>query len=273
MKRRVLSVLLTLCLLLALAPAALAAEAEKSGTIGCVAWSLDGGTLTIGGSGAIPDFGKSGEASPNIDDRPWQQYRHAVRRLVVQNGVTHIGSRAFQGFEKLESVTLADSVKSIGSWAFQNCSALADVCLPDGAFLDTGAFRGTPFEDGSPAAPADTVRVTVNGKAVEWTDAVPFIDANGRTMAPLRAVGDALGLAVGWDDTAREASFTDGAKAIFFPIDSTEARAGLAGIIPMDTAAVILNGRTYAPVRYLAVYFGYTVSWDSANATVVIEKP
>ena len=30
------------------------------------------------------------------------------------------------------------------------------------------------------------------------------------------------------------------------------------------------NGRTYAPIRYLANYFGYTVDWDAATRTVII---
>jgi hypothetical protein len=39
----------------------------------------------------------------------------------------------------------------------------------------------------------------------------------------------------------------------------------------MDTAAVIKNSRTYAPVRYLAEAAGYSVDWDSTAKTVVIK--
>jgi hypothetical protein len=114
------------------------------------------------------------------------------------------------------------------------------------------------------------ISVTVAGDPVAWTDAFPFIDENSRTMVPLRAVGDALGLTVGWDGLAREAFFTDGTRTIFFPIGSAEARTGDGETIPMDTAAVIVNDRTYAPVRYLAEYFGRTVGWDGATRTVLI---
>ena len=38
----------------------------------------------------------------------------------------------------------------------------------------------------------------------------------------------------------------------------------------MDTAAVIVNSRTFAPIRYLAEYFGYAVGWDGATRTVSI---
>ncbi len=119
-------------------------------------------------------------------------------------------------------------------------------------------------------AGAVAVDVTVSGTAVQWTDVKPFIDENDRTMVPLRAVAEALGLSVSWDGTKREASFTDGAKTICFPIGSSIARTGDGGTVPMDTAAVIRSDRTYAPIRYLAEYFGFTVGWDDATKTVLI---
>ena len=124
----------------------------------------------------------------------------------------------------------------------------------------------------APAAPAPAgVNVTVKGAAVLWTDAVPFIDENSRTMVPLRAVAEALGLTISWDGAAREASFTDGSKTIIFPIGSSEARTEDGSAIQMDTAAVIVNDRTFAPIRYLAEHFGFTVGWDGATKTVVIQ--
>lgn len=114
------------------------------------------------------------------------------------------------------------------------------------------------------------LNVLVDGIAVQWTDAEPFIDENSRTMVPLRAVGDALGLTVDWDNPTRTASFSDGTKTLYFPIDSNIARASDGSTITMDTAAVIVNNRIYAPVRYLAEYFGYTVEWDGVNRNVII---
>jgi hypothetical protein len=49
----------------------------------------------------------------------------------------------------------------------------------------------------APAALAESgISVTVNDKAVSWTDAAPFLDSNNRTLCPLRAVADAMGLSV-----------------------------------------------------------------------------
>lgn len=115
------------------------------------------------------------------------------------------------------------------------------------------------------------VHVTVFGETVIWTDAEPYIDTNNRTMTPFRVVGDVLGLTIDWDSVTREASFSDGTKTIWFPIGSTTARTSEGQTVEMDTSAVIVNGRTYAPIRYLAQYFGYSVSWDSTTRTVIIQ--
>lgn len=120
------------------------------------------------------------------------------------------------------------------------------------------------------AVSAADISVTVDGSAVRWTDAVPYIDANSRTMVPLRAVADALGLTVTWNNTSREAGFSDGSESIYFPINTKYARTGSGTYISMDTAAVIVNDRTYAPIRYLAEFFGYTVGWVNATRTVTL---
>ena len=118
----------------------------------------------------------------------------------------------------------------------------------------------------------EAIKVKTDGELVWWTDAEPFIDTSSRTMVPLRAVAEALGLTVTWDGQAREAIFADGTRTIAFPIGSTEARRGDGGTVAMDTAAVIVGGRTYAPIRYLAEYFGYQVGWDGKTKTVLLTK-
>lgn len=130
-----------------------------------------------------------------------------------------------------------------------------------------------PYTGSSTSTPSG-ISVSVNGSNVQWTDAAPFIDANDRTLVPLRAVADALGLTVSWNNAAREAVFTDGWKYIYFPIGSMYYHADpgedSGDFGRMDTAAVIVNDRTYAPVRYLAEYFGYSVGWDNATRTVTL---
>ena len=52
--------------------------------------------------------------------------------IIIPNGVTRIGLRAFAGCNKIKSILIPDSVTSIGNYAFSNCSSLTDINLPYG---------------------------------------------------------------------------------------------------------------------------------------------
>lgn len=86
-------------------------------------WSLDNdGVLTISGTGAMKDYGAS--------DQPWAGNAAKIKEVIINSGVTAIGSSAFYGCSALTSVNIADSVTSIGGGAFTNCSALTSVTIP-----------------------------------------------------------------------------------------------------------------------------------------------
>lgn len=53
-----------------------------------------------------------------------------------------------------------------------------------------------------------SVRVVIDGEEVMFSDSVPFVDENSRTLVPLRAMGEAMGLTVNWDPEQREAVFS-----------------------------------------------------------------
>ena len=204
----------------------------------------------------------------------------SLTSVTIREGVTSLEDAVFQFCDGLTSVTIPASITTIGVVAF-SCKNLTDVYYGGSESLckqikfiagnDRLLNANIHYNSAAPApSTPGSVGVTVTGAAVAWTDAEPFIDANDRTMVPLRAVADAMGLEVYWDAAAREAVFTDGGKTIWFPIDSTTARVSEGEPVEMDTAAVIVNERTYAPIRYLAEFFGYTVAWDAAARTVVI---
>ena len=85
-----------------------------------VSWTLtDAGVLTVFGEGAMTNFA-AGEA-------PWYAERGAVRKLVVENGVTSVGSGAFSGCGLIETVTLPLTLGSIGDGAFDDVYALKNI--------------------------------------------------------------------------------------------------------------------------------------------------
>ena len=115
------------------------------------------------------------------------------------------------------------------------------------------------------------MKYTVND--VEKTmDVAPFIDANNRTMVPIRYVANALGVAdsnITYDNASTTATISGPSNVVNVRTGSKVLVAST-GNITMDTTAVNSNGRLYVPVRFIANALGAEVSWDPATKTVAI---
>ncbi len=124
--KRFFSLLLALCLLAGLMTIPAAAEEVVTGNCGKgLTWTLDGEeTLTISGEGAMSNY--------SSDNTPWEQYKDTIRKLVIEDGVSVIGDRAFQNCTALTEVTLPAGAESIGRYAFAACTALTEIALPEG---------------------------------------------------------------------------------------------------------------------------------------------
>ena len=121
---------------------------------------------------------------------------------------------------------------------------------------------------GSITTASETLSIMVDGKAVT-TDVAPFVDANNRTMVPVRFISEALSATVDWDTNSRTVTVTKGSTVIKLVINSqTITTNGVAAT--MDTAAIIRDGRTFVPVRYIAEALGLNVGWDGATKTVLL---
>lgn len=116
---------------------------------------------------------------------------------------------------------------------------------------------------------AQNINVIIDGKAVQFPDQKPYINADSRTMVPVRAPMEAMGCTVGWDEVKRQAIIEkDGVKAVFTIGSKDYTVNGLTRT--MDTAPVIVNSRTAFPIRFVAEAFGAKVDWDPASYTVSI---
>ena len=113
-------------------------DEKAQGKAGGLEWKLTkAGTLTISGKGAMPsDF-----SGPS--DQPWYSYSGEIRKIIIEEGVTSIGSSAFYGNAAL-SVGIPSSVTTIGSNAFRS-SSLISVSIPGNVkTIGDDAFRDCP---------------------------------------------------------------------------------------------------------------------------------
>ena len=138
--KKVCSVLLTVLLMCGIVYGSIVPVGASSGTCGeGVYWSLEDGVLRIYGEGAMEEY-----SSSMYETRaPWAEQRDEVYTLVVEDGVTRVGSNAFFACGNLQTATLADSVESVGECAFQECSEMTSMDLGSGIRrIDGGAFFG-----------------------------------------------------------------------------------------------------------------------------------
>ena len=127
---------LVLCVGLFAAGATPASAAEATGTCGKnLTWSLENGVLTISGTGAMNDYN-------TLFLPPWNLYSHLVQRIVVHDGITSIGDRAFYGMSNLVTVTLPASVTRLGEMAFFECTSLKQISIPGVETIGWGCFYG-----------------------------------------------------------------------------------------------------------------------------------
>jgi len=92
---------------------------------------------------------------------------------------------------------------------------------------------------------------------------------NGRTLAPLRGIFEALGLTVSWDGTTQTIVGTKDGINITLQINSNNATVN-GNSVSLDVPAQILNGSTFVPVRFIADSLGVTVNWNAQDRAVEI---
>ncbi len=115
--------------------------------------------------------------------------------------------------------------------------------------------------------PSTEIAVKLNG---EWMDFdVPPVLMNDRTMVPFRAIFEALGCTVSWNDETQTASGSRNGMKVELPIGNNIAKVDGESVV-LDQSAVLLNDRTLVPLRFVSEALGAQVKWDDASQTVII---
>lgn len=121
-----------------------AATSGDFGVNNCLHWEvstgvLSGKTLTISGTGAMPDFN-----FPEGNLAPWWNYEALgmltsfgnfklegeLKKVVIKDGVTNVSNYALFFLPAATQITLPESVTSIGRYGIALCSKLNGISLP-----------------------------------------------------------------------------------------------------------------------------------------------
>lgn len=128
------------------------------------------------------------------------------------------------------------------------------------ALLDTLSYRN------------GEIKIEIN-KELIYPDSAPMLLEN-RTLVPIRAIAEKMGYTVDWDGANHIVTLTsaDGSTVLTFGIGSPIALKNSDEIIPLDVPAVIMEDRTYLPVRAVTEAMSAIVNWNNSSKTVEITK-
>lgn len=199
--------------------------------------------------------------------------------IKILNNMTTIGEETFLNCKALLNVTIPTNVVTIPKDAFKDCnsnmmiyckqnSEALSMALANGieySFSDAPGFDNTPVQ----TTAYKDIDVSINDQYL-YFDQEPVIE-NGRTLVPLRAIFEALGASVEWDNSSRTITAIKDDVTISLQIDNNQMQKN-GKSIPLDVPATLKGNRTLVPVRAVSEAFDCDVEWDGEMQTVKINK-
>ena len=248
-------------------------------------------TSNNGGSLALSvEFEKDKPATPVYVESTYQppytgKYSYEITAAKADNGSVSVDKYATEGEKvtltvspdkayKLDELTVTANGKDVD--LTDNGDGTYTFTMPSSKVKVAATFVEDENYDDS-----ITISMTVgsndfviNDTIVTIPDAAPYI-ANSRTYVPFRALGEAIGADVVWDNDARTVTYTLDGNEIVMTIGSTTYTVN--GVEKtMDMAPEITGERTYVPIRFIGEALGFKVTplyaEDGTTASVVFEK-
>ena len=139
--KKLLSLVLAMVMVLGMAHATAFAAEPTSGVCGSgLTWSLSNGTLVISGTGKMSNYMRD-KSNYYESAAPWYGSRSSIQAVIIEEGVTSIGTNAFYGCTNMTKATIPNGVTSIGNSAFYWCLSLTSADIPNSVTsIGTEAF-------------------------------------------------------------------------------------------------------------------------------------
>lgn len=115
---------------------------------------------------------------------------------------------------------------------------------------------------------AQQIQVQVDGQPVYFTNTQPQY-LNGRVLVPLRGVFEQMGATVLWHPSTQTVTATKGTDTVELTIGNRAASVN-GSQISLDVPAMIVNGSTMVPIRFVSEALGANVGWMAAQNLVTI---
>lgn len=118
---------------------------------------------------------------------------------------------------------------------------------------------------GMVASASDEVNIYLDGNLLPSDQ--PPLNIGDRVLVPIRVVAESLGCGVSWWPNEKMASITKNDVVLGIqinnPLISTfQTQTSIENVYEMDVPALLINDRTYVPIRMIAERFDIEVEWD-----------
>lgn len=226
-----------------------------------------------------------------------------ITEISIPEGVTRIGAWAFYECNSLEKIYLPDSTESFGQGAF-GAEGIKTVSVPkmiksfgvdgfdkncvieyrgteaewdnlyaelsksiDMSIWDENIIICTGNEGNSSEEELASAYILINNKILKCDQ--PPVIKDDRTLVPMRAIFEALGAEVSWDENTKTATGTKDGKDVSVTISENSININ-GEKKEIDVPAQIIGGRTMVPVRAISEAFDCSVQWNGLKKCVII---
>lgn len=176
MKKGILSIMITICMICVLMPTTVFAATTTDGQF---EYSESDGNITITkykGSNNVVEIPSKLDGNFPVTSIGNEAFKDCtgLTNITIPDSVTSIGERAFENCISLTSVTIPNSVTSIGEFVFCNCTSLTSIDIPNSlTSIATGAlYRCTSLT--SVKIPSSIT--SINMSAFGWCTSLTSID-------------------------------------------------------------------------------------------------
>ncbi|MBR6801562.1 MAG: leucine-rich repeat protein [Eubacteriaceae bacterium] len=140
MKKKLISVMLAILIVVSILPTQVYAESGNCGEN--ITWTFQDGVLTLSGSGEMYDY--YANYSDGRTKNPWDniQIKAYLTEIVVGEGITGVGDYAFYSLSNVTKISLPSTLEKIGEFAFCGMKLLEEIVIPDSVtVIGKGSFR------------------------------------------------------------------------------------------------------------------------------------
>ncbi len=118
-------------------------------------------------------------------------------------------------------------------------------------------------------ASSQDIRIILDGERLHTEVSAEIV--NSRTLVPMRAIFEALGVNIDWNKDTKTIVGTKGSDKIILTIESTKGRIN-GKDVNLESPPIIIDGRTLVPIRFIAESLGSNVDWNKDTRTVIINS-